>query len=339
MNPSAQNEQYLLAGDIGGTKTSLAVYSTAGNAKEPLHTGTLPSNDYTNLETLAEAYLQQAGYDVSAACFGIAGPVVDGRVEVTNLPWIVVVHDLRSALGLDHLWLLNDLESIAYSIPILDRDDLHTLIDRKADDDGAIAVIAPGTGLGEGYLTYVDGAYRAFPSEGGHTDFGPVNNLQVELLTYLMETFEHVSYEHVCSGIGIPNIYNFLRDCSHAEEPEWLAQELAQAEDRTPIIVNTALHPDRSCEICKKTLDLFVSILGAEAGNLALKVLATSGVYLGGGIPPRIISALESDTFKQAFNNKGRFRDLTSKIPVHIILNPKVALIGAARYGLSQQRK
>jgi len=195
--------------------------------------------------------------------------------------------------------------------------------------------VAPGTGLGEGFLTWDqdDNRYRPHASEGGHTDFGPLTPREMQLLRYLWPRFEHVSYEHICSGIGIPNIYAFFRGGDYAEEPAWLAEKLSEAEDPTPVIVNGALDEERPCELCRLTLDAFVSILGAEAGNLALKVMATGGVYLGGGIPPRILPALGQGSFIEAFHSKGRHTDLMKRIPVHVILNPDVALLGVARYG------
>jgi glucokinase len=207
--------------------------------------------------------------------------------------------------------------------------------DATAEETGAIAVVAPGTGLGEAFLTWDGSRYVAQPSEGGHADFAPTNPLEVGLLQYLWERYEHVSYERVCSGLGIPNIYAYLRDSGYAAEPAWLAEVLAQAQDPTPIIVNTALDQSQPCELCMGTLDTFVSILGAEAGNMALNTLATGGVYLGGGIPPRILPALERAHFMRSFYNKGRFGEFLARIPVYVIMNPKVALLGAAAFGLT----
>jgi len=196
-------------------------------------------------------------------------------------------------------------------------------------------VIAPGTGLGEAFLASNGERYRAHPSEGGHASFAPNDDLQIELLRYLQKRIGHVSCERVCSGLGLPNIYAFLKDSGYAEEPDWLAAKLASAADPTPVIVTTALDAERSCELCLATLRTFVSILGAEASNLALKVLATGGVYIGGGIPPRILPVLQEPYFMRAFLNKGRFTDIVERMPVHVILNPKAALLGAASYGLA----
>jgi glucokinase len=324
----------LLAGDIGGTKTSLAIYSPEAGPRAPLIETTFPSGDYPSLETLVEAFLSGLDLEIQGACFGVAGPVVEGRVEVTNLPWVVEGKNLRSVLGIETVCLLNDLAAIANAVPILEPADLYTLNEGDPVQDGTIAVIAPGTGLGEAFLTWDGSRYRAYPSEGGHADFAPVNDLQVGLLRYVRERFGRASYERIASGQGIPNIYAFLRESGYAEEPEWLAEQLAEAEDLTPIISRAAFDEERPCTLCRATMEVFVAILGAEAGNLALKTLSTGGVYLGGGIPPRILPLLEQGGFLGAFRGKGRMADLTTRIPVHVILNAKAALIGTASYGL-----
>ena len=324
----------LLAGDIGGTKTNLAVFSPEAGPKAPLAEATFPSGRYPSLEVIAQKFLAQVNLKVERASFGVAGPVVGGRASITNLPWVIDERQLQKTLNLSSVYLLNDLAAIASAIPFLKLDDLHTLNEGAPVPGGAMAVIAPGTGLGEAFLTWDGSRYRAHGSEGGHAGFSPSNVLEAEMLRYLMDRFDHVSCERVCSGKGIPNIYAFLKDSGYAEEPDWLAEKLAAADDPTPVIANGALDSERPCELCVATLNTFVSILGAEAGNLALKVLATGGVYLGGGIPPRILPALEDGQFMQAFRRKGRMSDLLSSIPVHVILNPKVALLGAACYGL-----
>ena len=324
----------LLAGDIGGTKTSLAIYSPEAGARAPLSEATFPSTQYPNLESLVREFLDQVDVPVERATFGVAGPVVGGRATITNLSWVIDEAELQSALNLSTVRLLNDLEAIGYGVPFLEPEDLHTLNEGQPVSGGAIAVIAPGTGLGEAFLTWDGTRYRSHATEGGHTDFAPTNDRQVGLLRYLLESFDHVSYERVCSGMGLPNIYAYLKDSGYAEEPAWLAEDLAAADDPTPVIVNAALDSERPCELCVATLGVFISILGAEAGNLALKMLATGGVYVGGGIPPRILSILERGPFMESFRSKGRFSDLMSRVPVHVILNPKVALLGAACHGL-----
>ncbi len=322
----------LLAGDIGGTKTNLAIYSPDQGPRVPLVEATFASDDYPSLQAIAEEFLRRVDYGVTWGSFGVAGPVVDGHVKTTNLPWEMDETELSAALNLEKVHLLNDLESIANAVPQLEAEDLATINEGRPASDGAIAVIAPGTGLGEGYLVWDGTHYLACPSEGGHTDFGPSNETEIELLRYLMGRFDHVSYEWVCSGMGIPNIYAFLKDTGRATEPDWLATQIASAEDDTPVIVNAAL--DGSSEICLRTLEIFVSVLGAEAGNMALKVLATGGVFLGGGIPLRILPALHDGRFMQAFLRKGRFSSLLERMPVRVILNAKAGLMGAAAYGL-----
>lgn len=329
----------LLVGDIGGTKTRLALISPDADLYTPLVEATYPSADYASLEDTVRQFLAQVEHQpVERAFFGVAGPVVSGRATITNLPWVIDQQQIADEFGIATVHLLNDLEALACAIPYLRPNDLHTLNRGKAEPRSSIGVIAPGTGLGEGYLTWDGAAYCAQPSEGGHTNFGPTNELELDLLRYLQRRFgSHVSYERVCSGIGIPNIYGFLKDFGYAREPAWLAEKLAQTDDPTPVISAAALDGERPSEISTRTLQLFVSILGSEAGNLALKVLATGGIYLGGGIPRRILSFLQDPAFLQSFQNKGRFAELLSNVPVYVILNPKVGLIGAACFGLHRR--
>jgi glucokinase len=292
-----------------------------------------PSADYVSLEVMAAEFLATTHFTVDTACFAVAGPVIEGQAKVTNLSWVTSVTGVAAALHLRAVRLLNDLEAIAIAVPALDPTDVLVLNDGRATQFGPIAVIAPGTGLGEAFLTWDGTRYQAQPSEGGHADFAPTDDLQIELLRFLLRRFHHVSVERVCSGIGIPNIYDFLRDTAYAVEPPELAAQLAAAEDRTPIIMNTALDAPTGNSLCTTTLELFVSILGAEASNLALKVLATGGVYVAGGIPPRILPALQSGLFMKAFRNKGRFSELLGSIPVRMIVEP-AGIMGAALYGL-----
>lgn len=320
----------LLAGDVGGTKTNLALYSVENGARSPVAEKKYLSDQYPSLEAMVRDFLGETHEKAEKATFGVAGPVVTGKAEITNLPWEMDEKHLEEALELKKVRLINDLQAIAYGVPILKPDELSILQEGRSRDGGTIAVIAPGTGLGESFMTWDGNRYRAQPSEGGHTDFAPTTPLELGLLRYLQERIGHVSYERVCSGRGFPNIYNYLRDMSYAEEPSWLIDRLAKADDPTPIIVNAALDDDRPCDLCRTALMTFVSVLGAEAGNLALKVLAMGGVYLGGGIPPKIHPVLKDGTFINAFRRKGRFGDLMSEIPVKVILNPKVALLGAA---------
>ena len=326
----------ILAGDIGGTKTELALFSSESGPRHPIKEARFPSEDYDSLEVIVQEFLSQIDENVTHASFGVAGPVVGGRAELTNLPWQMEEQHLAHELSLESVRLLNDLVSTANAVPVLAPEDLFTLRDGQARDGGTIAVIAPGTGLGEGFLTWDGSTYRPYPSEGGHASFSPTSDTEIEMLRFLQQRFRHVSWERICSGVGLPNIYSFFKETGRAEEPAWLAEKLASADDITPIVVNSALVENDPPDICVKTLEMFIATLGAEAGNLALKLLATGGVYLGGGIPPRILSKLQGDLFVNSFLNKGRLGAELKEIPIYVILNPKAALIGAARHGLDQ---
>lgn len=328
----------VLIGDIGGTKTILAIFSSEAGPRLPLAEKTYQSTKYTTFEAMVSEFLDEVKIQVDRACFGVAGPVVIGKARVTNLPWVVDKAVLQSKFGLSTLKLLNDLESVAYAIPILSADDIHTLNVGMPVPGGSIAVLAPGTGLGEGYLTFDNGAYCAHASEGGHASFAPVGPLQMGLLNYLnARGYNHVSYERVCSGgQGVPNLYSYLKSTG-VEEPAWLAEKLAACKDPTPVIFSAAHDSSQPCKLASATVELFVSILGSEAGNLALKVLATGGIYLGGGIPPRIITDLQSPAFQDILRSKGRFRQLLTNMPLHVIMNSKAGLLGAAAFGLSAQ--
>jgi len=320
----------LLAGDVGGTKTNLALYA-AETGLEPQHQSTFKSAKYPSLKAVIAEFLSDTKTTIERAVVGVAGPVVNGESTTTNLPWTIAEQSLREALDLEQVKLLNDLEATGYGVLHLQPDDLHVLNDVEPRS-GTKAVIAPGTGLGEAVLFYQRGHYHVIPSEGGHTDFGPTNLFQIELLRYLLGKFNHVSYERICSGMGLPLIYQYLKDNRYALELPQVAKALRKADDPTPVIVEHAMSGE--CELCMAALDTFVSTLGAEAGNLALKVMAIGGIYLGGGIPPRILSKLKDGTFMAAFVHKGRFADTLAQIPVYVILNPRTALLGAAAYGL-----
>lgn len=321
----------LLAGDIGGTKTVLALFSSELGPRYPLHKETFPSRQYASLEAVIRAYLQGKDVTVSHAAFGVAGPVVRDRAEITNLPWILDERHLERAFGFQRVHLLNDLQAVATSIPILADEDLVTLHAGNPEPGGTIGVIAPGTGLGEAFLTWQGARYQAFPSEGGHTDFAADTPLELDLLRHLLDRYDHVSYERVCSGMGIPNLYAFFHETGRFEEPEWLREQVRTAADPTPFIVRAA--QQAQAPIATATLDLFVNILAREAGNLALKLLATGGIYFGGGIPPRILDQLQDGRFLEHFLDKGRFRDLLQQIPLKVIMNGEAALVGAAQDG------
>jgi glucokinase len=324
----------ILAGDIGGTKTRLAIFSIQGEKLQPELKKTFPSKQYRGLEPLVEEFLGGQQVSVSRACFGIAGPVVGGRVKTPNLPWVVDSAKIEQLCKLDSVALLNDLEAAAYGIFTLESQELFTLNEGVSGRRGNKVLIAAGTGLGEATL-YDDGRdYHPSASEGGHADFAPTDETQIDLLRYLIKKFRHVSYERVVSGPGIANIYGFLRDSGRLEEPDWLKQKISVAEDMSVVISQEGLAG--SSAICVQALNLFVSVYGAEAGNLALRGKATGGVYIGGGIAPKILAKLKDGTFMRAFLDKGRYRELLSDMPVQVILNDQAALQGAAFYANSQ---
>ena len=328
----------LIAGDVGGTKTVLAFYESKepnadGSLREPLIQQIYASQEYPGLEAIIAEFLNSHNVAVKAAAFGVAGPVVDNVANATNLGWLIDGASVAAACGLSSIQLLNDLTATANAIPVLPAKDLHCINPGKANRTGPVAVIAPGTGLGEAFLTHDGVRYRAHPSEGGHAAFSPSNELELNLLRFLFDRFDgHVSTERVCSGSGIPNIYDYYHEIVGMDEPTELAAQLALVKDRTPIIVNDALseapHP-----ITLRTIRTFAEILASETADLVLQFMATGGVYLGGGMPPRILQFLDSAEFRQKFFNKGRFTDMMPQIPVNIILNDKAALLGAARAG------
>jgi len=329
----------LLTGDIGGTKTDLALYTPENGVKEPIVQETFRSSDYASLEVLVKEFIDRTGCKPTHGTFGVPGPVVNGKAQVTNLPWLVEEGKLKETLGFRRVRLLNDLEAIANGIPVLEGDDLHVIHDVSPVQGGSKGVVAPGTGLGEGFLVWDGKRYRSCSSEGGHTTFAPMDERQTELTQNLMKRFGHVSNERVCSGLGIPNLYDFVKCQGRATEPEWLTEELEKVSDPTPVLIEAAMRTDRTCTLCREMLQLFVGILGGEAGNLALKIMATGGIYLGGGIPPRIIPALENGDFMKFFLSKGRLRIVLEDIPVYVIMNAKIALLGSACYGLEMMKE
>lgn len=323
----------LIAGDIGGTKTDLAIYSNESGPHVPLAQKEVHSADYPSLQAMVAEFLAQAKISVDVASFDVAGPVIDGHVKTTNLPWVMDESSLASDLNLKSVHLMNDLEAVARAVPVLRTVDLLTLNEGEPVLKGTIAIIAPGTGLGESFLTWDGSQYLAHSSEGGHSDFAPTEERQIRLLQYLLPRFGHVGVERVCSGIGVPNIYEFLRDEEKMPEKPEVAQQIASAKDHTKAIVDAAVDPHHPSELCRATIDMLVSILASEAGNLALKVLATGGVYLAGGIALHLLEALKDPRFMQTFTRKGRFKDLMARMPVHVITT-RAALVGAATYGL-----
>jgi len=328
----------LLAGDIGGTKTDLAIYSNEAGPHAPLVQVESRSADYPSLQALAREFLTKVDLPVDRACFAVAGPVIDGRAKTTNLPWVMDEDLLAKELNLRSVHLMNDLEAIAQAIPILRESDVRTLNAGRPAPKGAIGVIAPGTGLGESFGAWEGSRYVAHGSEGGHADFAPTDERQIGLLRRMLKRFDHVSVEHVCSGIGIPHIYEYLRDVEHIPETPEIAQLIASARDPSAVIFASAVDPNNPSELCSAAVDMFVSILGSEAANLALKVLATGGVYLAGGIPRRIFRLLQAPRFLESFKRKGRLSELMERIPIHVVI-ARAALVGAAARGLERLKE
>ena len=331
----------LIGGDIGGTKTLLALYSPEGGARTALHEKEFHSADYPDLAPMVREFLDGVGSlptPPTHGCFDVAGPVIGGRAKLTNLPWRLEEGRLAADLGLQQVMLLNDLQALAYAVPRLNADERHTLNAGTPQEKAAIGVVAPGTGLGEAFLVWTDAGYVACSSEGGHADFAPNGEQQGELWQYLAKKFDHVSWERVCSGQGIANIYDFLRDSGLAEETPEFAASLATAHDRTPLISKAGLEDAEGNKLAAAALDLFADILGAEAGNMALRVLGTGGIFLAGGIPGRVLPVLERGGFLRAFRAKGRFAELLSAVPIHVVISG-AALLGAALYGLDKMKQ
>lgn len=320
----------VLAGDIGGTKTSLALFSINDDKLRMETEHNFPSKKYSGLVPILDEFSVRNNKSIDAACFGVAGPVVDGHVKTTNLPWVIDSQVLRQALRVDTVYLLNDLEAAAYGVFTLDNEEFYTLNEGNMHSTGNKALIAAGTGLGQAIL-YDDGRhFHALPSEGGHADFAPRTELEIDLLRYLLARFGHVSYERVLSGPGLFNIYRFLKESRGMAEPPLLAERFAAGDDPAAVISTAALA--KEAEICCTALDLFVSIYGAEAGNMALRFKSVRGLYVGGGIAPKILDKLKDGTFMRSFIDKGRYTELLAAMPVQVVLNPQAGLRGAGYY-------
>jgi glucokinase len=268
--------------------------------------------------------------EITAACFGVPGPVRGGRLRLTNLPWVLDSRELSANLNITHLFLINDLEANGYGIPELTPEQIFTLNQGDPSTVGNRALVSAGTGLGEGILVWNGKTHVPMASEGGHCDYAARNPLEIELLEWLMQKFNgRVSFERVVSGPGLTNIYTFLRDQKHMDEPEWLRQRMV-AEDPNAVIGEVG--EEGKSELCAKALEVFATAYGAEAGNMVLKALATGGMYIGGGIAPKMLKTMRSGTFMEAFIDKGRLSELLIHTPVHIILESRAALMGAAAY-------
>lgn len=329
----------ILAGDIGGTKTNVAIFKADGRKlSAAVVQRSFPSAEYKSLDAILEEFVAGKDLKVTRACFGVAGPVVAGCVETPNLKWTVCAQSLAETLRLKRVTLVNDLEATARGIETLEDAQLRTLNAGDSSRGGNMALIAAGTGLGMAGIIIVDGATRLpFASEGGHADFAPRTEIEIELLRHLTQRFEdHVSYERVLSGPGLFNIYSFLRDTGFAAEPDWLAARTAGDTRKTVVAAISAAALAGESELAVKALDLFVGIYGAAAGNLALTLRATGGVFVGGGIAPKIVGKLTDGTFMRALTSKGRFSEFLKTIPVHVVLDDKTALYGAALCALEE---
>ena len=318
----------ILAGDVGGTKVHLALFDFIDGKLEHTRDKQYLAKDYSGLEEIVKEFL--SADKATAACFGVPGPVRDGRLRLTNLPWTLDSRELAAGLVIEHVFLINDLEANCYGIAELSADQIFTLSEGDARQIGNRALISAGTGLGEGFLVWNGHHHLPYPSEGGHTDFAPRSEDEIDMLRFLRQKYNgRISQERVVSGPGLTNIYEFLREVRGMEEPVWLAKRLA-LEDPNAVITELALAA--KSEICEKAMDMFVSAYGAEAGNLALKILPAGGLYVGGGIAPRILEKLKDGAFMKAFADKGRMSQLLINMPVRIILESHAALLGAAAY-------
>jgi len=325
----------ILGGDVGGTKTYLGLFRGDGDDLEPVVVERYLSTDFPGAAELLATFIDHCGEHPDRVVLGVPGPVQHTPVKPVNLPWSIDPVQIAGALGVDQVFLLNDLEATAYGTLTLTDNDVIEINHGEADPTGARAVIAAGTGLGEGGLAWAGDHYVAIPSEGGHASFAPGTELEAELWRWLFERHGHVSWERVVSGMGLVNIYEFLRarvgGSAPGAEPDWLRDQLHEQGARARLISSAA--KEHGVPLAVEALELFASLYGAEAGNLALKMLATGGVYIGGGIAPQIVDELTGGAFMDAFAEKGRVSDVLRRIPVHIIKNDRTALLGAVYYG------
>lgn len=324
----------ILAGDIGGTHTRVALFDHSNGPLRMVMETVYPSREHQGLDEIVSLFLSNRNVSPTAACFGIAGPVVQGRANVSNLAWTVDAIALAKLLGIKTVWLINDLVAHASGIAALSQGDF-VVVNAGNSSPGNAALVSAGTGLGEAGLFWDGMRLQPFASEGGHSDFAPRNELEIALHRYLLAKFGRVSYERILSGPGVLNIYDFLRDSGTEQEPDWLKQELLEAADPSALISDHAIQ--QKAPICTRTLEIFVGVYGAEAGNVALRFLATRGVYLSGGIVARILPRLNTPAFLEAFLDKGRMRKLLVNVPVKAITNDSIGLLGAAQYASARQ--
>lgn len=317
-----------LAADVGGTKCELALFELGDRKYTPLVRKRYPSSDYDGIEEIVKNFLAETELQPEVAGFGVAGPVNNGVAQVTNLPWVIDEDTLKEEFTFSKVMLINDLTAVCGSISVLTEDDLLTLYPGRMQQ-GMKGVIAPGTGLGEGYLLDVDSFFLPQGSEGGHANFAPIDEEQTELLAWMQTRISPVSYEDLIAGSGIPNLYDFFIEGKKEQETPDIKERLLTVKDRTPVIVDAAFSSS-PCPVCEKVVYLFLSILGSEAGNLALKTYARGGLYIGGGIVPRLVGKIDFDVMVKSYLAKGKMAELIESIPLYLITRKDAALIGVA---------
>jgi glucokinase len=325
----------ILAGDIGATHSRVAAFRPEGNKFPLIVEKIYDSQEYGGLADIARDFVRSEGIPAQSACFAVAGPVRGGRSKISNLPWTIDSKELAQQLNLKNVALINDLEAYAYGLDSLESNDFITLHAGSEDAEGNTAVISAGTGLGEAGLLWDGVRQHPFACEGGHADFAPRNDLEIDLLRYLLARYKTVSYERVLAGPGIKNVYDFLRDSKRAQEPDWLREQMGAAKDPPALISQLAL--ENKAAICEQAMKIFVSVYGAEAGNCALKFMSLGGIFIGGSIAAKNIPLMKGPEFLEAFFGKGRMRPLLEDMPVKIVLSDEAGLLGAARYACLQK--
>ena len=325
----------ILAGDIGATHSRVAAFRAEGNKLPIVVEKIYNSQEYGGLSDIVGTFVRSEGIPAQNACFAVAGPVRGGKSKISNLPWTIDSGAIAKQLNLRNVGLINDLEAYAYGLDSLESKDFITLHPGSEDAEGNTAVISAGTGLGEAGLLWDGFRQHPFACEGGHADFAPRNEEQIQLLRYLLARYKTVSYERILAGPGIKNVYDFLRDTKRAEEPDWLREQINASKDSPALISQLAL--EKKAPICEQAMSIFVSVYGAEAGNCALKFMAMGGMYIGGSIAAKNIPLMKRPEFLEAFFDKGRMRSLLEDIPVKIVLNDDAGLLGAARYACIQK--
>lgn len=330
---ASRNNRKILAADIGGTKVNMGIFLSENGKLTLQYQASYPSADYASFSDILHLFIKEVNNGLpDCLSFGVAGPVMNKKVGTTNLPWQLDIDLLQQQTGVEEVYLINDLEATAYGLTQLTEEELPLIFKEKELIPGNAAIIAPGTGLGEAGLFWDGNLFHPFPTEGGHCSFSPKTKTDILLYQKLEKKYKHVSWEHVISGPGIVNIYEFLRDELKIDEPVWLKQQLEEMKDDAKVISENALN--NACELCTKTMELFITYMAHEASNLALKLKATGGLFLAGGIPPKIRKLIEQPCFYKAFTtHTDRMEDLMQAVPIKIVLNSKTALLGAACYG------